>query len=117
MSIEVEPGKKPLARPAPPSWGEISPDGRIALVARFALGDRVVTFPVAQFKRWEHTAGEPELLTIKADKEEIVIEGRELTEIRAALDLGRLCEVRVNFPRSVAPRPGPQVRRITIETA
>ena len=117
MSIEVRPGTKPLTRPAPPSWGEISPDGKIALVARFALGDRVVTFPVAQFKRWEHAAGEPELLTITADKEEIVIEGRELAEIRAALDLGRLSEVRVNFPRPAGPRPGPQVRRITIETA
>ena len=35
---------------------------------------------------------------------------------RAALDLGRLCELRVNFPRPTGARPGPQVRRITIET-
>ncbi len=117
MSIEVQPGRKPLTRPAPPSWGEISPDGRTALVVRFALGDRVVTFPADEFKRWEHVAGEPELLTIATGKEEIVIEGRELAEIRAALDLSRLCEVRVNFPRPAGTRPGPQVRRITIETA
>jgi hypothetical protein len=60
--------------------------------------------------------GEPELLTIKADRDEIVVEGRDLTEVRAALDLGRLCELRVNFPRPTGARPGPQVRRITIET-
>ena len=34
--------------------------------------------------------------------------------IRAALDLGRLCELRVNFPRPTGARPGPQVRRITL---
>jgi hypothetical protein len=60
--------------------------------------------------------GEPELLTIKTDRDEIVVEGRDLAEVRAALDLGRLCELRVNFPRPTGARPGPQVRRITIET-
>lgn len=117
MSIEVQPGKKPLTPSAPPSWGELSPDGRTARVVRFAPGDRVVTFPADEFQRWEHAAGEPERLTITAGKEQIVIEGRELGEIRAALDLGRLCEVRVNFPRPGGARPGPQVRQITIETA
>ena len=37
MSIEVFPGTKPLTRPAPPNWGEISPDGDPARVVRFAL--------------------------------------------------------------------------------
>ena len=117
MSIEIFPGTKPLMRPAPPSWGEISAIGQTAVVVRFALVDRWVSFPADQFKRWEHAMGEPELLTIKTDKEEIVIEGRELAVVRAALDLGRLCELRVNFPRPTGARPGPQVRRITIETA
>ena len=117
MSIEPHPGKKPLVRPPPPSWGEIAPDGQTALVVRFALGDRVVTFPADEFKRWEHAAGEPELLTIRTGKEQIVIEGRELAEVRAALDLGRLCELRVNYPRSPGGRPGPRVRQITIEPA
>lgn len=117
MSIEIFPGAKPLARSAPPNWGEISPDGQTAVVVRFALVDRWVSFPADEFKRWEHAMGELELLTIKTEKEEIVIEGRELSEVRAALDLGRLCELRVNFPRQSGTRPGPQVRRITIETA
>ena len=117
MSIEIFPGTKPLTRPAPPNWGEISPGGKTATVVRFALVNRWVSFPADQFKRWEHAVGEPEMLTIKTEKEEIVIEGRELGEIRAALDLGRLCELRVNFPRPTGARPGPQVRRITIETA
>jgi hypothetical protein len=116
MSIEVFPGTKPLTRPAPPNWGEISPDGDPARVVRFALVGGWVSFPIDQLKRWEHTLGEPELLTIKADRDEIVVEGRDLAEIRAALDLGRLCELRVNFPRPTGTRPGPKVRRITIET-
>ena len=116
MSIEIFPGTNPLMRPAPPSWGEISAIGQTAVVVRFALADRVVTFPMDQFKRWEHIAGEPELLTISTDKEQIVMEGRELAEVRAALDLGRLCEVHINYPRSGA-RPGPRVQRITIEPA
>lgn len=116
MSLEVFPAAKPLARPAPLTWGEISPDGRTATVVRFALTDRWVSFPAAQFLRWEHAMGERELLTIKTDKEEIVIEGRELAEVRAALDLGRLGELRVNFPSPTGARPGPQIRQITIET-
>ena len=116
MSIEIFPGTKPLTRPAPPNWGEISPGGKTATVVRFAHVDRWVSFPADQLRRWEHVVGEPELLTIKTDKEEIVIEGRELSEVRAALDLGKLCELRVNFPRPTGARPGPQVRRITIET-
>ena len=117
MSIEPHPGKKPLVRPPPPSWGEIAPDGQTALVVRFALGDRVVTFPADEFKRWEHAPGEPELLTISTGKEQIVIEGCELAEVRAALDLGRLCELRMNYPHSPGVRPGPRVRQITIEPA
>ncbi len=117
MSIEIYPGGMPLARPVPPNWGEISPEGKTATVVRFVLVNRWVSFPIDQFERWEHAVGEPELLTIKTGKEEIVIEGRELSEIRAALDMGRLCELRVNFPRPTGARPGPQVRRITIETA
>jgi hypothetical protein len=116
MSIEVFPGTPPLTRPAPPNWGEITPMGETALVVRFALVGRWVSFPADQLKRWEHRLGEPELLTIKAEKDEIVIEGRDLSEVRAALDLGRLCELRVNFPRPTKARPGPQVRSITIET-
>ena len=115
MSIEIFPGAKLLTRPAPPNWGEITPEGRTATVVRFALGDRWVSFPADQFKRWEHAPGEPELLSIRTDKEEIIIEGGELGEVRAALDLGRLCELRVNFPRATGARPGPQIRRITIE--
>lgn len=117
MSIEIFPGAKPLVRQAPPSWGEISPEGRRAVVVRFVLADRWVSFPADQFKRWEHVVGEPELLTITAENEEIVVEGRELSEVRAALDLGRLCELRVNFPSTAGARPGPQVRLITIEPA
>ena len=37
-------------------------------------------------------------------------------EIERRADLGRLSELRVNFPRPTGTRPGPQVRRITIET-
>jgi len=117
MSIEIFTRAKPLRRPAPASWGELSPEGQAATVVRFTLVNRWVSFPADEFKRWEHAVGEPELLTIKTEKEDIVIEGRELSEVRAALDLGRLCELRVNFPRPTGARPGPQVRRITIETA
>jgi hypothetical protein len=117
MSIDPHPGKKPLVPPPPPNWGEIAPAGETAVVVRFALVDRVVTFPVAEFKRWEHAASEPETLTISTEKEQIVLEGRELAEIRAALDLGRLSEVRVNYPRSSGARPGPRVQRIVIEPA
>jgi hypothetical protein len=114
MSIEAHPEKKPLALSAPPHWGEIAPKGETALVVRFILSDRVVTYPFSEFKRWEHVTGSAELLTIAAGKELVVIEGRELAPVRAALDLGTLSELRLTYPRSCA-RPGPRVQRIAIE--
>lgn len=116
MSIEYQPGQKPLVPATPPTWGEITPEGEKATVVRFVLADRVVIFPFSQLKRWEHIAAEPEILSITVGKEQIVIEGAELAAICAALDLKRLSEVRVNHERSKA-RPGPRVRRIAIETA
>lgn len=116
MSIEHQPGRNPLVPATPPTWGEVTPEGEQATVVRFVLVDRVVTFPFAQLKRWEHIAGDPEILSITAGKEQVVIEGAELAAISAALDLKRLGEVRVNHERSRA-RPGPRVRRIAIETA
>ena len=116
MSIEHEPGKRALAPPPPLTWGEVAPEGETARVVRFCLTDRVVTFPVSELRKWEHAAGEPELLTIDAGKEQVVIDGAHLSSVRAALDLGRLCELRPNHQRSPA-RPGPQVRSITIEAA
>jgi hypothetical protein len=115
MSIEQFPGSPQLTRAPSPNWGELSPDGQTAVVVRFALGDGWASFPSSEFRRWDHAIGEPETLTIKTRHEEIIVEGLDLTAIRAALDLGRLCELRVNFPRPQGARPGPQVRRITIE--
>ena len=115
MSIEVYPGDRPLAPPPPPTWGDIAPVGKIATVLRVALPDCWVSFPVGQFTHWEHQVGEPELLTIQTAKRSIVVTGRDLADIRIALDLGRLSELRTNFPNKASPRPGPQVRRITLE--
>lgn len=116
MSIEQSPGQKPLVPAPPPTWGEVTPQDEKAKVVRFVLVDRVVTFPFSELKRWEHLAGEPEVVSITAGKEQVVIEGAELGAICAALDLRRLCEVRANHERSKV-RPGPRVRRIAIETA
>lgn len=115
MSIQHQPGQKPLVPAPPPTWGETTPDGETAQVIRFVLVDRVVTFPVAELKRWEHTVGEPEVLSISVGREQVLIEGAELGAIRAALDLKRLSEVRANHERSKG-RPGPRVRRIAIES-
>ena len=116
MAIEPQPGKPPLVPPPPPTWGELAPDGEAASVVRFALADRMVSFLASELKRWEHVTGEPEALRIRADKEVIVVEGRELHAVRAALDLQRLCELRTNFERPKT-RPGPHVQQITIELA
>ena len=116
MSIEPHRGKRPLVPPPPPHWGEVVAADQSALVLRFALGDRTVTYPCSEFKCWEHLSGPPETLTLFTAREQIVIEGRELSLIRAALDLGRLAEVRLTFSRQPA-RPGPEIERITIEPA
>ena len=116
MSIEHKPGKRPVGPPSPPSWGELVPEGEVATVVRFILTERIVTITASDIRRWEQIAGEPEVLTITAGKELFVIEGRDLAMIRAALDLGRLCEIRPN-PELANGRPGARVRSITIEPA
>lgn len=116
MSIESHSGKKPLAPPPPLQWGEVVPAGETALALRFALGDRAVTYPCSEFRRWEHVNGTPETLILTTAREQVVIEGSELTAIRAALDLGRLTEVRLTFSRQPT-QSGPRIERITIEPA
>ncbi len=113
MSIEQSKGKKALIPPPPPTWGDLSPPGEAATIVRFVLPDRVVTFVASELKRWEHIAGEPEVLMLQAGRETVVIEGRELATVRAALDAGRLAELRPNMERS--NRPGPRIQRIAIE--
>ena len=117
MSIEQQSGKNLLVPRPPPPWGEIAPEGQTAAVVRFILPDRVVSYPHGELKRWEHAGGEPEVLTINAGKDQVVVEGRELAAIRAALDLGRLCELRPTTPAKPGGRPGTQVKRIAIEPA
>jgi hypothetical protein len=116
MGIQHEPGKSPLAPPAPLTWGEIAPEGQPARVVRFCLVDRVVTFPVSELRRWEHAVGAPELLTIHVGRETVVVEGSELAAVRTSLDLGRLCELRLTHSR-LQSRPGPKVLSISIEAA
>lgn len=116
MSIQHQPGQKPLVPPPPPTWGEVAAEGASSSIVRFVLADRVVTFPLSELKRWEHVAGDPEVFSISIGREQIVIEGTELGAIRTALDKKQLIEVRATHERSKT-RPGPRVRRIAIETA
>ena len=116
MSIEQQPGKRPLAAPASPTWGELTSEDLRATVVRFVLPDRAVSFLASELTRWEHLAGRPETITISAGKERIVVEGRDLSQVHAALDLGHLGELRPNLERT-GGQPGPRVHRITIEPA
>lgn len=116
MSINSHPGKDPLAPPAPRSWGTVAPERETASSLRFVLADRSVSFPAGELKRWEHIAGNPEILIILAGKEIITVEGQHLAEIRLSLDDFRLRELRSSGAKA-STRTGPQVRRITIEPA
>jgi len=116
MSIKPHPGKPPLTAPSGPSWGDFVPEGETAEVVRFILAGRTVSFPFTQLKYWELVAGEPEFLTLHAEKQAIAIEGRNLNAIAAALDLRRVSEVRSNREFQ-SERTAPQVREITIGPA
>lgn len=117
MSIEPHPSGRRLVTGVPPNWGEVSPAGETAMVIRFQLEGSVVTYPAGQFNRWEHARAATETLTIWTVWERIMVEGRDLGPIRAALDLGKLCEVRLNYMHHSGSRPGPHVRRIVIESS
>ncbi len=116
MSIHPHPGKDPLTPPPPRPWGRVAPEKEKSTSVRFVLPDRVVSFPVAEIKRWEHIAGNPETLLILAGREQVMVEGQHLTEVRVALDEVRLCELRMCVEKPMV-RTGPTVRRITIEPA
>lgn len=117
MSIENHPAAKPLTPSPSPNWGELCAKGQTVVVVRFVLEESTVTIPISFFRRWEHTRPPAETLTIDTGSERIIIEGSDLAEVRAAIDLGRLCELRVNVSKKAGARPGPQIRGITIESA
>lgn len=116
MSINSHPGKDPLAPPAPRAWGVVAAERQTASALRLVLADRSVSYPVNELKRWEHVAGNPETITILAGREVVTIEGRNLVEVRQALDDARLRELRSASAKATV-RSGPQVNRITIEPA
>lgn len=115
MSLEIQPGRKPLVPPPSPPWGEVTAGNEVSNVVRFVLSDRVVTFPFSELRRWEHLTGEEEKLVITAGRERVIVEGAELGAICAALEQRRLREVRGCAER-IKSRPGPRVRRIVLET-
>jgi hypothetical protein len=114
MSLDLSPGEAVHPSDPPPPWGELTVPGTTPTVLRIALVDRTVSFPIAELRRWEHVRGIPETLLIRAGRDAIVVEGTDLGTICAALDFGRLGEIRCTPPRAKG-RPGPQVRRISIE--
>jgi len=114
MSIHHHPDQEPLLTPPSQTWGELAPEGGLARVLRVVLGDRVVSFPITELRRWEHVVGNPETLVIRAGAECVRLEGRKLTQIREALDNSKLIEVRQNTS-SPSVRSGPSIRRITLE--
>lgn len=112
MTIDLKPGQTLPPPDPPPAWGEITPSGQTAAVLRIVLPECVVSYPTSELRRWEHRTGSPELFTIRIGNEEIAVEGTDLGPVRAALDLGRLCELRLTYK---SKRPGPQIQRIAIE--
>ncbi len=112
MSIEAHPGRAMVTRRLARSWGELTPEGEPAQVLRFVLPDRIVTILADDVHRWEHLQGEPEQLILNAGREQFTVEGLCLDDVRHALDLRRLTELRPNFAGGV--RPGPRIRGIAI---
>ena len=117
MSIEQQSGKNLLVPRPPPPWGEIAPEGQTAAVVRFILPDRVVSYPHGELKRWEHAGGEPEVLTINAGKDQVVVEARKLAAFGAPVYPGPLSYPRPTTRARAGGRPGTQVKRIAIEPA
>lgn len=117
MSIKQHPDKDPILPPPPPAWGLLAAKGDMAAAVRFILGNRSVSFPYHTLARWEHSAGNPESLTVRAGKELITVTGRSLAVLRDALDEGMLLQIRMTPARYADVRSGTQVSSITINPA
>lgn len=115
MSLDTHAGRLTATRRLTRTWGELTPEGEPAHVLRFVLTDRIVTILADDLHRWEHLQGEPEQLILSTGREQFTIEGMYLDDVRHALDLRRLTELRPNF--AGGSRPGPRIRAITIESA
>jgi len=115
MTLDTRSDHAPVTRRTVRVWGELSPSGEVAHALRLVLLDRIVTYITEDIRRWEHLLGEPEQLILSAGRDTILIEGDALTELRVALELRRLTEIRVSVPSLT--RPGPRIRAITIESA
>lgn len=113
MSLDTHAGRIPPTRRLTRTWGELTPEGEPAHVLRFVLTDRIVTILTDDLHRWEHLQGEPEYLILSTGAGQFTVEGMYLDEIRHALDLRRLTEIRANFTGGT--RPGPRIRAITVE--
>ncbi|MEZ5415455.1 MAG: hypothetical protein R3F03_14210 [Opitutaceae bacterium] len=98
------------------TWGDIASGKGLREAVRFVLADRVVSYPLNELRRWEHLAGNPEHLLISVGEEMVRVEGRQLIEVRLALDESRLLELRVSQSRPLV-RGGTVISRITIEPA
>ena len=96
-------------------WGEVGPEGDPNPTIRFVLSDRTVCFPTSEIKRWEHIRSTPERLILVSTLERITVTGRELTDVRCAMDRNRLRELRV-APAKAGIRIGPQIDRIEFES-
>ena len=113
MSLDTHAGRLPVTRRLTRTWGELTPEGEPASVLRFVLADRIVTILTDDLRRWEHLQGEPEQLILSTGGGQFTVEGMYLDEVRHALDLRRLTELRPNYAGGI--RPGPRIRGITIE--
>lgn len=116
MSLEIQPGKKPLVPSPPPPWGEVTGENEVSNFARFILSDRIVTFAVSELRKWELVTGEDERLIISAGRERVVIEGVGLAAICAVLETRRLREVRPSG-KQLKMRPGVHVQRVILQAA
>ena len=115
MSIKVPATHAPLRPAGMEMWGEVGPEGDPNPTIRFVLSDRTVCFPTSEIKRWEHIRSTPERLILVSTLERITVTGRDLTDIRCAMDRNRLREVRV-APSKAGIRIGPQIDRIEFES-
>lgn len=115
MSLKPQPDRPAIAAPAPPAWGILAEPGEAVSSIRFECADGAYSYPYHTLARWVLQSMPAETLVIHANKDSIMVHGRQLATIRDALDAGRIRVLRLADERYAESKPGPIVTVLRVE--
>lgn len=115
MSLKAQSDRPAVVVTVPPKWGILAEAGETVSSVRFECADGAYSYPYHTLSRWVLEGSMPEILVIRAGSDRVIVCGRQLEQIRDALDSGRLRVVRCTNERYGNGNVSTVVERIVVE--